>query len=479
MLNINNVSYTYPECEGPALSNIHLSINKGEMIVLCGQSGSGKSTLIQCLNGIIPHFSEGTLMGDIFIKGNNTRKLELYDIAKLTGTVFQNPKTQFFNVDTDSELVFTVENLGYPKDEMVRRTDRIMNTFRANHLKNKNLFQLSGGQKQLVAALSVAIHEPSVILLDEPSSNLDAKTIEDLKKIIHYWKSIGITIVIAEHRLYYLLDDADRFIYMKNGTVSHEFSKTELMAMDDSSYKKLGLRQRYTPLLEYQADNQQIKKTFITGQYKKQTEHFDFNIPALSLPSPSVYGIIGPNGAGKSTWIKHLIGLEDKRRAYFSINENKHKKRQCVRASTLVMQDVNHQLFTESVEQEVILSMDKQNRRQPEYYLDLVQLTRYKDRHPMSLSGGEKQRLAIATAMASDKHVYVFDEPTSGLDLKNMERVAQLLNSLRDMGKQVFLITHDIELLKKCADGVIKLENGHLKGIYHINRKTNHISHSK
>lgn len=466
MLEINNLSYRYPNSCTFALSNINLHINKGEVIVLCGKSGSGKSTLLQTINGIIPLFKEGELTGDIYISNQNTKNLNFYDFTKLTGTVFQNPKTQFFNVDSDSELVFTLANLGYSKQYIFSQRDKILNQFKAKHLLNQNLFHLSGGQKQLVSALSIAIHQPPIILLDEPSSNLDVQTIDKLKQMINYWKTIGTTVIVAEHRLYYLMQNADRFVYMDNGRVLQEYTQQSFISLDTKSYQTLNLRQRSTPQLRPIKKRSNNSNGFITGNYTFNTKDFSLNVPKLHLISPAIYGVIGPNGAGKSTWIKHLIGLVNLKKAQFTIDGQQYKRRKCIKMSTLVMQDVNHQLFTESVSQEMSLSMKRFNLEKLNQYLDIVNLNNYKNRHPMSLSGGEKQRLAIATSLASNKQVFIFDEPTSGLDLENMLRVAQMLIDLREQGKQVFLITHDIELLNACADEIISLENGSLKGIY-------------
>lgn len=221
MIEIENVSFYYQGNEQMgAINHLSLSIPKGQVVVLCGESGCGKTTVTRLMNGLIPYFYKGDLTGAVRVNGRDITKMPLYEIAENTGSVFQNPRSQFFNVDTDSELSFACENLGYPKDEIVARVRETVKDFKIERLLGKSLFHLSGGEKQMIACASVCVTAPDVMILDEPSSNLDVRHISILAKIIQKWKAQGKTVIISEHRLYYLTHIADRFVCLAKGKKS-------------------------------------------------------------------------------------------------------------------------------------------------------------------------------------------------------------------------------------------------------------------
>ena len=215
IIKIENVSFKYKGSEAGLLNNISLSVEKGKTLLLCGASGCGKTTIIRLINGLIPHYYQGELEGDITVCGKKTRDTELYDLAGTVGTVFQNPRSQFFSVDTDGEIVFGPENIGLAPEEIRKREDQIVSEMNIGKLMGRSLFELSGGEKQKIACASVSTLLPEVILLDEPSSNLDWNAIEDLRESIRRWKAQGKTIVISEHRLWYLKDLIDRVLYLE------------------------------------------------------------------------------------------------------------------------------------------------------------------------------------------------------------------------------------------------------------------------
>jgi energy-coupling factor transporter ATP-binding protein EcfA2 len=242
MIEIKNASFKYKEEAKESIKGINLTIKKGEVVLLCGESGCGKSTLTRVINGLIPQFFTGDFTGQVLIDGQSINDAPLYETAKKVGSVFQNPRTQFFTVNTTSELAFGCENQGMPEQEILKRIDRITGDMKLESLLNRNIFGLSGGEKQKIACGSIAVSNPDIMVLDEPSSNLDFEAIEDLKRSLLMWKQQGKTIIIAEHRLYFLMEMADRILYMKNGVLEHEFAPEQLRKLKKEELEDMGLR---------------------------------------------------------------------------------------------------------------------------------------------------------------------------------------------------------------------------------------------
>lgn len=492
IIEMKDVSFQYKGSEEGLLNNVSLNIAQGETLLLCGASGSGKTTMIRLMNGLIPHYYQGDYSGSVFVDGQDIKNTELYDLAGVVGTVFQNPRSQFFSVDTDGEIVFGPENIGLAPDEIRRRSTMVVKDMNMEKLMGRSLFDLSGGEKQKIACGSVSALLPNVILLDEPSSNLDWDAIKDLKNEIVKWKSEGKTIVISEHRLWYLKDLLDRVIYMDNGEIAGEYNGDEFFAFTDSKIRSLKLRpvkieEKYIDKFSDRSSGQgalrnfsdygdslKLKNFYFT--YKRRPYIFrkkklsaedgdilNLNLPELHLPKGNVIAVIGRNGTGKSTFLRCLCGLEKDCTGEIIYKNKRYRGKDLLNISYLVMQDVNHQLFTDSVLSEVLLSMKEPSSEVAHKILESVDLDDYADTHPMALSGGQKQRVAIASAIAAKAKLLLFDEPTSGLDYVHMCSVARLLRKLADSGRTVLVSTHDPELLTLCADHVVRLEHGRVK----------------
>lgn len=463
MIKIDHISFSYGEENENTggVRDIDLNIEDGQFVVLCGESGCGKTTITRLINGLIPHYYEGQMAGEVWVNGEKVSEQPLYDTAAVVGSVFQNPRSQFFNVDTTSEITFGCENLGQPEKDIRERFAKTVRDFRLEKLMDRNIFHLSGGEKQKIACAGVSIMEPDVLVMDEPSSNLDAASILDLRKILAFWKSQGKTIIVSEHRLYYLRGLADRFIYLAEGQVSRDYSAAEFEQLTEQQRSNMGLRtfalERLLPPVLPQQEKTALALHNFRFAYKNEPE--TLHIMDCEIPTNRIVGIIGNNGACKSTFSRCFCGLE-KRCGEIVWNGRKYRPKDRLSTCYMVMQEVNHQLFTESVLDEVLISMEEENQERAEEILNRLDLLAFKDRHPMSLSGGQKQRVAIASAIASKRSILFFDEPTSGLDYRHMKEVANVLRQVRDAGITVYVITHDLELILDCCTDIIHLEDG-------------------
>ena len=464
MVELKNVSFRYGagnvECTyASSLKNIDLTVKTGECVLLTGPSGCGKTTILRLINGLIPHFYSGALSGDIFIDGDSVKDRELYDTALIIGTVFQNPRTQFYNVDTTGELAFGCENRGLPEQEIYTRIDRTVAHFRMASLMDRNIFRLSDGEKQKIACASVNVSEPKIILLDEPSANLDYTATLMLRELILRWKAEGKTIIAAEHRIAYLWDIIDRAVVLRDGEIVGEFTGNGKEELTQNHLTQMGLR---TTVMESPAEMQM--DSFREGDRPITLRNFHFayhgekknivDIPILQIAAGQITAIVGANGAGKTSFLNCLCGLEKRCKGTLEyegkLYDSKSRKKLCF----MVMQDTGNQLFTESVLDEVLISLKKGTANEKETAMEIIRnldLADFADRHPQSLSGGQKQRLAIACALASGRDLLLLDEPTSGLDYAHMKETAALLEKLRSMGTTILVVTHDSELIRACC----------------------------
>ncbi|MGI6176353.1 MAG: ABC transporter ATP-binding protein [Christensenellales bacterium] len=466
MIQIQDVSFSYTgDSADVSLCRINLTVQRGEVVLLCGPSGCGKTTLTRLINGLVPHYYEGALLGRVLVEVREVSSLPLYDTAKWVGSVFQNPRSQFFNVETTGELAFCCENLGLPKQEILQRMERTVRELNMEALMNRNMFKLSGGEKQRVACASVSVADPPVIVLDEPSSNLDMAAIEDLRLQIERWKLQGKTIIIAEHRLHYLRELMDRVIYMEDGQILREYTPEELRRMSLTELDALGLRPVSLEALFDYNDQEKI----LAGGAPIRLERFQFgyrNFPdclhlsSANFPQQAIVALIGRNGAGKTTLARCLCGLEKCCKGTLHAEGKGYQGKGLLKNCFMVMQDVNHQLFTESVLDEILLSMPEKDEQQAEKVLADLNLIELKDRHPMSLSGGQKQRVAIACAVVSGRKFLILDEPTSGLDLRHMKKTAAILKDLQRQGHTLLVVTHDPEFILRCCSHVLQIEDG-------------------
>ena len=458
MITLENVSFAYNRSAEKNLTNIQLEINKGEVVALIGLSGCGKTTLTRMINALAYKFYGGTVDGEITVAGIDPRKKELSEVGRKVGSIFQNPKSQFFAEIVEDEIAFGLENYGVDRTHILERTEQALRSINGENLVGKNLFQLSSGERQKVAIASINALDPPIYVFDEPSANLDMKSVEALRKLMLSLKEAGKTIVISEHRIYYLKDIADYYYYMKDGKIIQRYTRAELLQKPPAYFEAAGLR-------TYLLNTVKPKALQLEGKHHLDITALSFfykGAPILTdvnyvFTSGNSYGIIGSNGVGKSTLSKTLCGLLKEKSGTIAYNGKKLGKSDRRKSIYYLSNNPDSNLFEVSPAEELKLNdpaADVENILR-QFHLENTQTT-----HPHILSGGQKQRLTIAAAELLQRDVYIFDEPTSGLDGKNMHLIAERMKLLQKRQKIVIIISHDYEFLMESCNKILYLD-GH------------------
>lgn len=481
LIELKDVSFRYQTKSILNLCNINLHIGKGEFVVITGKSGCGKTTLSKCINGLIPHFHEGELTGKIFIKSRDNSQLALHEIGQHIGSVFQDPRSQFFTTTTTDEVSFGCRNMGLPLAENEKRVNTAFHFFEIENLRDRSIFKLSSGEKQKIAIASCRAMRPNVYLLDEPSANLDIASTFQLAESLRKLKESGATVVVIEHRLHYLKDLADKLIYMKDGAICEAYSKKELQTLDNQRLLERGLRyfdlenmpcRRTHEIPKDQNISLQIED--VAFKYSKnRTTREVLSRVSLSACGGEIIGVTGKNGAGKTTFAKVIMGLMNQSKGTISINGASAGSKDRLKASYFVMQDSDYQLFADSVHTELILGNEKvENLMQKcDSTISALDLSEHMETHPAALSRGQKQRLTIACGLISGSKILIFDEPTSGLDACNMNQVTDLLVDAAKSGKLIFVISHDYEFLINTCTRIVSLDDGKIAEDFSMNQE--------
>lgn len=498
IIKFNNFSFFYNDSMIPALQNINLSIFEGEFVLLTGLSGSGKSSFCKCLNGLIPHFYGGKLSGSVLVNGFNSLITPTHKLAENIGLVFQNPDAQFVSQTVESEIAFGLENLCLNEKEISERIDFALNALNIAFLRKKLILNLSGGEKQKVALASILAMKPKIIALDEPCSELDQKSAEELLQLLDKLnKEFGITIILVEHRLEKAIQFAQRIILMNESKIILDSPTRD--ALKSNKFQELGIslpsivelckalgteialnvdeaRTILAPIFSVSSNT--INDSFQKGKEIISVENLSYSLDSIQVLSNinlkifegEFVALIGSNGVGKSTLIKHFNGLlrpSSGKVFVQGIDSASLNVSQLSRHAGMVFQNPELNLFEESVEKEIMFSLKNYNFplhemvARTEKLLKDFGLLHKRNAYPRMLSGGEKQRLAIASIIAFEPEVLVLDEPTIGLDAKFKHFLMNYLNEYRKKGKAVVLITHDIELLSEFVDRIIVLgKNG-------------------
>lgn len=502
--------YLYPESSKAALKKINFKINKGEFIGVLGRTGSGKTTSLMLMNGLIPHFFEGDLTGSVVVNTMNTQRYRVQTLARFIGLVMQDSETQIFGITVEKDTSFGPSNLNYSKEKIKELIKKSLSLVGLSGFEKRITTELSGGEKQRLAIAGVLAMEPEIIVLDEPTSELDPSGRAEIFRVLsEIRKEENVTVIISGHDSEEMLDFADRIIVLDEGEVVWQ-GKPQDLFKDVFLTEKYGIRPIESAeisnvfhnsnsndskiflysegLIEYlkgQLENYSVKnathkvsifpkqkKTVIEaislsfGYRKNEAALHQIN---LRINKGEFVAIIGKNGAGKTTFSKHLNGLLRPTSGQVQING---RDIQSVSTSELsrevgyVFQNPDHQIFSATVKEEVEYGLKNMNLSKPETekkvtrVLEFVGLKDYQDRHPFTLGKGERQKLAVASILVMEPGILVIDEPTTGQDWDGTRRMMTMMKELNQKGHTILTITHNLRLAAEYADRIIVFSNG-------------------
>jgi energy-coupling factor transporter ATP-binding protein EcfA2 len=495
-IQVQGLSYKPMGVDHFILKDINLDIYPGDFALLLGPPGCGKSMLTRCLNGIIPHLDEGELQGEVVVEGKNTRTSKIYEFATKIGMVFQNPDDQIVSLKVLDEVAWGVENLGLEHDEIKQRVFKFMDLLAISHLKDRLTFAISGGQKQKVSIASNLAMLQDVLVLDDPTTDLDPVCkMEVVQALRQLHQEMGKTLIVIEHDLSDLIEMANRMIIMEDGRVAHDGSPEELVTEHYDDLVRLGVN-IHQACPAHKEDAFAVLNNFVQdhrlppAEARKQ-EHdkgeavisvrdlefaYQANMPILKGINFDIYqgefvAIVGANGSGKSTLVNNFTGLLVPDKGQIIINGHDTRK---VKVSDLtqdigyVFQNPDHQLFSNTVADEVGFSLklrdvppDEIEKRVTET-LKFVQLDQFTQRHPYSLSRGQRQKLAVATALIHQPSVILLDEPTTGQDRHSLSGLLALMTRLNRQGNTTIMITHDMDIVAAYATRVLVMVDGQI-----------------
>ncbi len=509
MIKLENLTFYYGEAEKPALRDVSLEIRDGELVLLTGPSGGGKSTLCRLLNGLIPHFYGGKLAGSIEVNGLDVKKHSTTEMATVVGMVFQDPENQLVAMDVEREIAFGLENLAFPRDLIARRIEESLDTLGISALRYRQVHELSGGEKQKVAIASVLALHPDILALDEPTSELDPKGAEDVLSVVERLNDeLGITVILIEHRLDRVAHLADRVIVLHEGKVIADGKPDEIMGDGETAGIGLGMLPIADLARKLKDRGVKIERLPLTvkegrlvlgeafrsaknNHLPREDRRFD-GLPVieiknlwyaypegptairnvnLNIGEGEFVAIMGRNASGKTTLVKHLNGLLKPTKGNVrvaGIDTRNATIAELSRAAGYVFQNPNDHLFADTVEEEIAFTLKNMGlggeelASRTDEMLRRFGLDRYREQYPRSLSGGEKQRVALASVLVAGPRILILDEPTRGMDYRLKRELMKFLDDYRSTGNTVILVTHDVEMVSEYTDRVILMSEGRI-----------------
>ncbi|APC79360.1 ABC transporter ATP-binding protein [Clostridium botulinum] len=463
MFEIKNLSLSFQENYN-VFKDINIKVKKNRVTLLTGKSGCGKSSLLMCITGVIPDIIEGNINGEIIYKGKNIEKKGVKAVSGEIAYMFQDPDSQLCTFTVEDEIAFGLENIKIEPSHMDHTIDKVLKLTGIKHLKKRQLNHLSGGEKQKVALASILALDPEVILMDEPTANLDPKsTIEIINLIKNLRDKFGKTILIVEHKINEFSEIIDDVIW---------FERNQAKNIDKESFIESYKNEYCLPTgNKNQLNTEKVLEA--KGIYFSYNKNISvLNNVNFSLHKGEIAAIVGPNGAGKSTLSKILMGLLKPEKGEILVKGTNIKNinpKDLGEEMGLVFQNPEHQFIKMKVEKEMALSLEIR-RQCPEVikntvdlYLSMFDLDKHRLSNPFSLSQGQKRRLSTASMMINGQSILILDEPTYGQDRTNLNELINLLYKINSEGTSILMITHDMDMVLNCCDRVIQLENGEVK----------------
>jgi energy-coupling factor transporter ATP-binding protein EcfA2 len=483
---IEDLTFRYRTRPELALHGLSLILEHGELLLVAGTSGCGKTTLIRCINGLIPSSYKGELGGHVLLYGQDTAGLSLSRTSQIVGTVLQDPERQILGAHVSTEVAFGLENLGLPREEILQQVDETLDYLGISHLRDRETFYLSGGEKQKVALAGVLAMRPSILLLDEPLASLDPASAQEALALFRRLADEGVSILLVEHRVEDALSiHPDRVLFMQEGETTYCGPPDGLAAVVDYRQVKMPApivikraasepHPTFKPALRARgANGREPLVTFenVSFAYEEDgpTVIHDVN---LTIRQGDVVALLGPNGAGKTTLVKHAIGLLKPRQGRVLVEGRDTREvsvAQIAHTVGYVFQSPSHMLFAPTVREELAfgpknLGYDQKTiAKGVDRAVEVVNLGGLEDYPPLALSFGQQKRVSIAAILAMHSKILVMDEPTAGQDYWNY---MAFMNSILQMPgfEAIFFITHDLDLAICHASRVVLMHEGRIAG---------------
>ncbi|MGC9360644.1 MAG: ABC transporter ATP-binding protein [Anaerolineae bacterium] len=489
-IHVEHLSYLYPGQAGPALDDVTLAIPEGQFVLVAGPSGGGKSTLLRCLNGLVPHFSGGSVRGDVKVAGHDPIAAGPQALSRVVGFVFQDPEVQFVLDCVEDEVAFALENAALPRAEMRLRVDEVLQLLGLTGLRHRKLTELSGGEKQRVAIAAALAQRQRVLVLDEPTSQLDPQSAEEvLQALVRLNQDLGLTIVMAEHRLERVLPYVDQLVYLEPGepVLSGPPRDVLLRIPLVPPLVEVGKAFGWSPLPLTIKEGRSFARTASIEAGPRETPErnqrdllqvdglsFAYNGEPvlrdvdLRLGAGELVALMGRNGSGKTTLLRCVVGLLQPRRGEVRLDGRSLVGRDAAdicREIGYLPQTPDDLLFADAVSEELAVTLRNHGLLQrpplnPDALLETLGLQDVQNRYPRDLSVGQRQRVALAAITVTRPQVLMLDEPTRGLDYRAKRVLADLLKHWQAEGMAILLVTHDVELVAQVAERVVLLSEG-------------------
>ena len=478
---VRDLGFRYNSRRTPAIEDINLQLEPGQLVLLAGSSGCGKTTLMRCVNGLIPHTYRGFMQGEIELYGKSVKGMGLADISRHVGTLLQDPERQILGTYVINEVCFGLESLGMPREEMIQKAEKALERLHITHLKDKETHYTSGGEKQKVALAGVLAMEPNILLLDEPLASLDPASAREALLAFRELADEGLSILLVEHRVEDVLEiNPEKVIYMDNGRVVYQGDVKGLLETADYTRIKLPAqtvmrRAKGKPFEEccfaVPAFDPQSEPLVsfqdVCFRYKEDGPEVLHGIN-LDIRAGEVIAILGHNGSGKTTTVKQALGLLKPTSGQVLLEGVETRKTTVANvAKTIgyVFQSPSQMLFAPTVREELAfgpenLGMDKETVSQNvDWAIETVHLEHELPMPPLALSFGQQKRVSIASVLSMKSRILMMDEPTSGQDYWNYQSFMNTI--LQTPGFDAILfITHDLDLALTYANRVVVLYGG-------------------